>query len=108
VTDELAEGGWAAQATPVEGGSVRCEACGETVPAGDLQVESLHRVEGASDPDDMAAVIAVRCPRCSTGATLVLMYGPEASGADADVLLALPDAPEPRESGIADEAANRG
>jgi hypothetical protein len=42
----------------------------------------------------MAAVIAVTCPRCSTRATLVVKYGPEASGADADVLLALPDAAE--------------
>jgi hypothetical protein len=58
-------------------------------------VSALARVEGASDPDDMAAVVAVTCPRCSARATLVVKYGPEASAADADVLLALPDAEEP-------------
>jgi len=48
----------------------------------------------------MAAVVAVTCPRCSAKGALVLKYGPEASGADADVLLALPDPPQPRESGL--------
>lgn len=63
-----------------------------------MQVDSLYRVEGASDPDDMAAVVAVTCPRCSAKGALVLKYGPEASGADADVLLALPDPPAGNEA----------
>ena len=93
VTGDLAERGWTCQSTPVEGGSVRCESCGESAPAAEVQVDSLYRVEGASDPDDMAAVVAVTCPRCAAKGALVLKYGPEASGAAADVLLALPDPP---------------
>lgn len=100
MTNELAERGWSCQATPLEGGLVRCERCGKETAAAELQVDSLHRVEGASDPDDMAAVVAVTCPSCSAQGALVLTYGPEASSADADVLLALPDPPEPRESGL--------
>lgn len=86
--------------TPVEGGLVRCESCGESVEAAGVRVDSLHRVEGASDPDDMAVVVAVTCPNCGAKGALVLKYGPDASGADADVVLALPDPPEPRESGL--------
>jgi hypothetical protein len=75
---------------------VRDEETGTEVAAGELVVGSVHRVEGASDPDDMALVAAVTFPGSGTKATLVLAYGPEASGADADVLLALPDAGAPR------------
>jgi hypothetical protein len=41
----------------------------------------------------MAAVVTYRCPNCATGNALVLAYGPNASGEEADVLAALPDAP---------------
>lgn len=99
MTNALADEGWAAQATPVDGAMVRCEACGESTSAAEMEVHSLRRIEGASDPDDMAVVVAVVCPKCSSKDTLVLSYGPNASGADADVLLALPDPPEPRDEG---------
>jgi hypothetical protein len=49
----------------------------------------LYRLEGASDPDDMVAVAALRCPSCKTRGTLVLSYGPETSAVDADVLCCL-------------------
>jgi mannose/cellobiose epimerase-like protein (N-acyl-D-glucosamine 2-epimerase family) len=99
ITAGLAEEGWTAQATPVDGGSVRIESCGHDIPAGDLVVDSLHRVEGASDPGDMAVVVAVTCASCPERGVLVLKYGPDADIADADVLLALPDPPAPREPG---------
>lgn len=97
VTRGLAEQGWAAQATPLEGGRVRDEEAGVEVDAAELVVDSVHRIEGASDPDDTAVVAGVTFPGSSTRATLVLQYGPEASAADADVLLALPDAEAPRQ-----------
>ena len=93
MTGFLAEQGWSEQATPLEGALIRCEPCGQTSPADEVGVDSLHRVEGASDPDDMAVVVAITCPHCGSQDALVLTYGPEASAADADVLLALPDAP---------------
>ena len=90
MTNGLAEDGWAEQATPLEGGGVRCETCREVVPADELAVNCVERVEGASDPDDMAAVVSFECPHCSAHDVLVLKYGPEASAADSDVLALLP------------------
>ncbi|MCU1375219.1 MAG: endonuclease [Actinomycetia bacterium] len=69
--------------------------CGEATPADEVPVESLWRLEGASDPGDMAAVVAITCPHCDAKDVLVLRYGPEASAADSDVLLALPEPPAP-------------
>jgi hypothetical protein len=70
ITNALAADGWTGQATQL----------------GDV---TMQRVEGASDPDDMAAVVPLECPRCNARDVLVLKYGPEASEADADVLTAL-------------------
>ena len=73
----------------VEGGSIRCGSCAAESPATDFDVAELRRMEGASDPADMAAVVAAACPACGTKATMVVMYGPEAGPADSDVLAAL-------------------
>jgi hypothetical protein len=89
VTNDLAERGWSEQATPLDDGLVRCENCTQTTPADEIAVDSVCRVEGASDPDDMAIVVALTCPHCDSRDSLVLKYGPEASIADADVLEAL-------------------
>jgi hypothetical protein len=75
-----------------ESATVQCLTCRRTAPAGAFAVERLLRLEGASDPDDMLAVVVLRCPQCRTEGTLVLGYGPEASPEDADVLGALPPA----------------
>jgi len=72
--------------------------CGQDTPADELAVESFCRLEGASDPGDMAAVAAITCPHCDAKDVLVLRYGPEASPEDADVLLGLPDLPNPGDS----------
>jgi hypothetical protein len=93
VTNDLAEQGWAEQATPIEGGEVRCEVCGEGTAADEVAIEAFYRLEGASDPDDMAAVVAFTCPHCDAKDVLVLKYGPDASGAESDVLLGLSDPP---------------
>jgi hypothetical protein len=87
---DLAAEGWTEQATPLEGGDVRCEVCSEATPADELVPESFQRVEGASDPGDMAAIVAFECPHCSAHDVLVVKYGPDATAADADVLSALP------------------
>jgi hypothetical protein len=89
ITNALAADGWTGQATPLAGGAVRCETCGESTQADQLGDVTMQRVEGASDPDDMAAVVPLECPRCNARDVLVLKYGPEASEADADVLTAL-------------------
>lgn len=56
-------------------------------------MHGLYRTEGASDPADMAAVVAFNCGSCSAGNGLVLAYGPTASAEEADVLAVLPDRP---------------
>jgi hypothetical protein len=93
----LADQGYTEDMVPREGGLVLCRHCGQERPAGEFGHGALRRMEGASDPGDMSAVIGLTCPSCSSKGVLVLMYGPEASGADSDVLAALdgPDQVDP-------------
>lgn len=85
--------GWSSQFAARAEGSVECESCHHVVSAPDLQVLELRRLEGASDPDDMLAVVAVECPNCHLKGSLVLNYGPTATPEDAAVLLGLEDPP---------------
>jgi len=78
-------------AGPAAQGRLRCETCTAEFAAGAAVVTELCRLEGASDPDDMLAVIALECPRCSIRGALVLNYGPTATPEDAAALLGLPD-----------------
>lgn len=75
----------------VQGGNVRCGACRHDTPASQLQLDSLRRLEGASDPADMAAVLAIACLQCGAKGTAVARYGPEADADHDEVLLALDD-----------------
>jgi hypothetical protein len=84
-------GSFAAVDGPSETGRLRCETCHEEFAADAPVVTELRRLEGASDPDDMLAVAALECPRCSTRGSLVLNYGPTATPEDAAVLLGLRD-----------------
>jgi hypothetical protein len=86
----LADAGFDGEADAREGGSVHWRRCGHEAPAGDVSVERLRRMEGASDPDDMLAAMGVTCPVCGDKASLVLSYGPTAGAADSDVMVALP------------------
>jgi|SRR5690242_19897792 len=65
---------------------VRCLTCHVATQPPEVEIQSLRRLEGASDPADMAAVLAVACPACGQRATIVLRYGPEASPAEAELL----------------------
>lgn len=85
----LAGDGWDGEADAVEGGLIRWRRCRHEVAASDVEVDGLRRMEGASDPADMLAVVAATCPACGDRAALVLHYGPTAGSADADVLVAL-------------------
>ena len=83
--------GYTGQLGARPGGVIRCFSCRHEFPASTVETPTLRRLEGASDPDDMLAVLAVRCPSCATPGTLVLAYGPEAAIEDSEVLAALPD-----------------
>ena len=85
--------GWSSQFAAKVGGKVECESCHTVVAAADVPVLELRRLEGASDPDDMLAVVAIECPNCTLRGSLVLNYGPTATEEETDVLLGLGDAP---------------
>jgi hypothetical protein len=89
ILGELGAEGYTGQWSAVEGGSVRCGTCGRESRADEVDPVALRRTEGASDPGDMAAVVALACPHCDTKGALVLRFGPEAGTADADVLSVL-------------------
>jgi hypothetical protein len=95
VLGEFERDGYTGQFAAREGGTMHCFACERDFAPADAEVETLRRLEGASDPDDMLAVLPVTCPGCSVRGTLVLAYGPEAALEDSEVLAALPDAKEP-------------
>lgn len=67
-------------------GMLRCGDCDRTAAVEEFAREWSRRLEGASDPDDMLHVSALRCPNCGSGGVLVCHYGPEASAAEAEVL----------------------
>ena len=85
------DAGFAGQFGVTEEGLLQCFACGTTCPPGDATLHSLRRMEGASDPADMLAVLAVSCPSCSAKGTVVVHYGPEAEPGESEVLMALRD-----------------
>lgn len=83
--------GWTGDFSVDQESRVLCLTCRTASEPGTVDVASLRRLEGASDPSDMMAVVALRCPNCGTDGLLVLNYGPEASAEQAQVLVALPD-----------------
>lgn len=93
----FAEAGYEGSFQVVPGGRVRCLHCRTETPAAELDTATLRRLEGASDPADMLAAVALTCPHCGTRGVLVVNYGPEAMVDDADVLRALEHPPPPGE-----------
>lgn len=67
-------------------GACRCAACGVVSSPDDVQADSVQRLEGASDPAEMSAVLEVTCPACGQRGTVVCRYGPEASAGEATLL----------------------
>ena len=87
--------GYTAQFAAREGANVECLSCRNAQRSDDLGIDHLRRLEGASDPDDMLAVAALRCSACGARGTLVLNYGPAAEQEDAEVLRGLERPPPP-------------
>jgi hypothetical protein len=80
----------AASGTPA-GAVVRCGRCSSALDPHTLEMHSIRRMEGASDPADMLSVVATTCPVCGNDGTLVLSYGPMASAVDAEIFGAMRD-----------------
>ena len=89
VLARLAQLGFTGQFATRDGGQVLCLSCRTSAPASSHHADEVTRLEGVSDPDDMALVAPLTCASCGARGTLVLNYGPEASAEEADVLLAL-------------------
>ena len=81
-----AEAGFDMDFLALDGGRVACGRCGHEADATTFELHSLRRLEGASDPADMAAVLALRCPICDADGTLIVRFGPEATAEEAQLL----------------------
>ncbi|HUF83519.1 MAG TPA: hypothetical protein VMQ81_02895 [Acidimicrobiia bacterium] len=94
VLGDLEKMGFTGQFVPRDGAQVECVPCHRLSPADETVLRDLERLEGASDPDDMMAVVGLECPHCGAKGTAVLGYGPEAPLLDAEVLQSFEDARE--------------
>jgi hypothetical protein len=74
-----------------EDAKLRCGACRTDHEPTGVMLHALRRLEGASDPADMAAVLCIECPACGTKGTAVVRFGPEAGPQDDEVLAAVED-----------------
>jgi hypothetical protein len=86
-----AAGGYTGSFSAGPGSTIECHQCNSKSTASRFRMSSLRRMEGASDPGDMMAVVAIECPSCGAKGTLVLGFGPMASEEDSDVLHCLQD-----------------
>ena len=82
----LEAAGFTGQMASRADGMLLCFTCRQESPATSFQLLAQRRTEGASDPDDMLAIVGLVCPNCGTRGTAVLGYGPESSDDDAEVL----------------------
>ena len=91
VLEGYAEGGFDSSFVVTDDSELECVECGTVSSPSDVSMSSLRRLEGASDPDDMVAVVAITCPACGARGTAVLGYGPMATVQDSEVLKGLKD-----------------
>ncbi|HEX2048461.1 MAG TPA: hypothetical protein VHF27_11890 [Acidimicrobiales bacterium] len=85
----LEAAGFTAQMAARPDGVLVCFNCRTESPAATFQLQAQRRTEGASDPDDMLAIVGLVCPSCGAKGTAVLGYGPESDENDAEVLARL-------------------
>jgi hypothetical protein len=81
--------GFTAQMAARPDGMLLCFNCRTESPAAEFDLQAQRRTEGASDPDDMLAIVGLVCPKCGAKGTAVLGYGPESDADDAEVLARL-------------------
>lgn len=91
VLNRLEADGFGGQFAARPGATIECLTCRRPFPAGEAAVVDLRRLEGASDPADMAAVGALTCPKCEASGTLVMKFGPDATPEELEALEALAD-----------------
>lgn len=72
-------------------GQLVCPKCGDLHPPDTLVIHEIVRFEGASDPDDEAAVFALECPECGARGTWTVAYGPNMNADEAAIAPLLRD-----------------
>lgn len=78
-----------------DGPVLRCGHCDHRMAIDDIDLEQLRRLEGASDPADMVAILALTCTACDHRGTAVVAYGPTASQAEDELLRQLDEPDDP-------------
>jgi hypothetical protein len=96
VLQAYADGGYKENFTVTDEGLIRCPVCRHEVQPDVTCLHALRRMEGASDPADMLAVLALECPQCNALGTAVVHYGPESTEGEVAVLLAVEGSTGPR------------
>ena len=91
VLEAYATAGFVGSFSVTDDSRLQCHECQEISPPSSVEMASMQRLEGASDPDDMSAVIAITCPECASRGTLILGFGPAAPAEDGDVFRDLQD-----------------
>jgi hypothetical protein len=91
VLQVCADAGFSSDFFVTEEARIRCGSCHQDGDPRSFELLDLRRVEGASDPADMAAVLCLECPRCEARGTAVVRYGPEALAHEEEVLSELED-----------------
>lgn len=86
VLEQFRAAGWGVNHLVGDQGTVECGECGVVSSADQIAVAAQHRVEGASDPDDMQIVLGFPCPACGAGGAIVAAYGPTGSENDLDFM----------------------
>jgi len=81
------DAGWTANHITRPGAKMKCGTCSAVSAARDVTVGAMHRIEGASDPDDLQTVLGTCCPSCHVRGVLVAAHGPAASSQDDDFLV---------------------
>jgi hypothetical protein len=79
VLGAYSEAGFDGDAFAHEGGMILCGSCQSMLAPEHIDIHSIRRLEGESDPSDNVGVVALICPVCNAQATMVLKYGPEAT-----------------------------
>lgn len=57
---------------------IHCQACQHSHMPERLDITHTFRFEGATNPEDQAIVLGVRCPGCGAKGVIVSAYGPDA------------------------------
>jgi hypothetical protein len=62
----------------VSADGIWCNGCNRYHDVTGVRQERIYRFEGASNPDDMAIVVGLRCQVCGRTGIVVSAYGPDA------------------------------